>query len=95
MFENLRNWIHALSPTCHDVAELQSRALDGPLPFRDWLGMNLHLPLCRWCRRYARQIQFLQEALRTEEDRLVEESDCRLPPQARAQLEEMLQRNSE
>src|SRR5216684_5216658 len=51
-----------LSPTCRQVARLQSEALDHPLSFRRRLGLGVHLLLCKWCRRYGKQIRFLRTA---------------------------------
>jgi hypothetical protein len=54
----------AISPGCKEAARLQSTALDGRLTFFERLGLRFHLVLCRWCRRYGRQIMFLRSAAR-------------------------------
>lgn len=93
MFETLRNWIRSLSPTCREVTRLQSLVLDGHLSGRERLGVNLHLLLCRWCRRYGRQLRFLHEALRENEEKLGTCSHVQLPRETREQLKEMMSRN--
>jgi hypothetical protein len=60
------NWIsktvRALMPNCREAVRLQSDALDRPLSFWQRAGLRVHLLLCRWCRRYGRQIAFLRTA---------------------------------
>jgi len=51
-----------LSLSCRDAVRLQSDALDRPLTFGERLGLRIHLLLCKWCRRYRRQISFLRTA---------------------------------
>jgi len=56
-----------LSPNCKQSVRLQSAALDTKLPFRQRLGLGIHLMLCKWCRRYGKQIRFLRSATATRE----------------------------
>jgi hypothetical protein len=58
----LKRWAADLSPSCKEAARLQSAALDGKLTLRQRLGLRFHLVLCRWCRRYGKQITFLRSA---------------------------------
>ena len=36
--------------------------MDGKLSFSQRLGLRIHLYLCKWCRRYGSQIEFLRTA---------------------------------
>ena len=60
----MMNWItktiRALSLNCKEAVRLQSDALDRPLSPAQRAGLRLHLLLCKWCRRYGRQIKFLR-----------------------------------
>lgn len=56
-FANLRA---ALMPNCREMSRYASRSLDSPLPFAHRLGFGLHLLLCRFCRRYRRQLLWLR-----------------------------------
>lgn len=51
-----------LSPSCREATRLQSEALDRPLGLGQRIGLRLHLVLCKWCRRYGKQISFLRSA---------------------------------
>lgn len=77
-------------PTCREVTRLQSDALDQNLPFSKRAGLRLHLLVCSWCRRYAKQIRFLREALRNHPGELHEASSQGLSPEARERLKRAL-----
>lgn len=72
-----------------------SNSMDGGLPLRIRFGLKVHLLLCRWCRRYARQIWFLQAELRENQGKLAECSHHRLSTEARAKMAELLRENKD
>jgi hypothetical protein len=49
-----------LSPNCKEATRLQSAALDRRLTLLERFGLRCHLVLCKWCRRYGRQIKILR-----------------------------------
>ena len=81
----------SLLPTCRAAAKAQSAALDRPLPPLSRLGLWLHLLLCRWCRRYGRQIRFLRAAARNHSDELAQAASPPLSPAARVRIQQRLQ----
>ena len=56
--------LQQLFPSCAESVQMQSRRLDGPLPIPARIGLRLHLVLCKWCRRYERQMIFLRQVFR-------------------------------
>jgi hypothetical protein len=62
------NWLaktfRAFMPNCQEAIRLQSNALDCPLSPVQRIGLRLHLAMCRWCSRYAKQIKFLRTIAR-------------------------------
>lgn len=60
----LARGIGDLSPSCKQSVRLQSLALDARLKFHQRFGLRIHLMLCKWCRRYGKQIRFLRTATR-------------------------------
>ncbi|MFO1475302.1 MAG: zf-HC2 domain-containing protein [Verrucomicrobiota bacterium] len=79
-----------LSPNCREATRLQSLGLDRSLTFRERFGLRIHLLLCRWCRRYGKQIRFLRDAAHTHPDELVEPSPHRLSEEARDRIKNTL-----
>jgi len=80
-----------LSPSCKEATRLQSEAFDRPLRLRQRIGLRIHLLLCKWCRRYGKQIGFLRSVAH----RYEEHEPC-LPPQslrpeARERIKQCLQ----
>ncbi len=80
-----------LSPNCKRSVRLQSTALDTKLPFRQRLGLWIHLMLCKWCRRYGKQIGFLRMAARGHGESEHALPPRSLPPEARDRIKQRLQ----
>lgn len=74
--KSLGRGLAELSPSCREATRLQSEAMDRPLSLRKRIGLRLHLMLCRWCRRYGKQIGFLRSVAHEHE-----KHDEILPPQ--------------
>lgn len=52
-----------IGKSCRDVAQLVSRSRDRRLTRRERFGVRMHLLFCVYCRRYARQLHWLENAL--------------------------------
>ncbi len=76
--------IRALSPNCQEAIRLQSDALDQPLSPAKRIGLRIHLLLCKWCRRYGRQIAFLRTVAQDCDP--VHDSGPVLPAEARERI---------
>lgn len=50
--------------SCKESTHLISATQDRPLTVAEKLGLRMHLLICTGCRRYRRQIDFLQQACR-------------------------------
>jgi hypothetical protein len=55
-------------PTCKEVSELLSQGQDRPLAPVEKIRLQLHLLLCRSCRSFSRQLDFLRAAVRRYRD---------------------------
>ena len=76
--------------TCRDASRLQSEALDKDLSFLQRLGLALHLMICKWCRRYGRQVRFLREAAHEHPENLSEAVPQKLSAEARERIKQRL-----
>ncbi|HQU17380.1 MAG: hypothetical protein B7Z66_11415 [Chromatiales bacterium 21-64-14] len=72
---------------CKEVAQLLSRAQDRRLSWRQRMAVRIHLLLCVYCRRYARQLQWLQRALTRGRD---DAQESRLDEAARRRINDRL-----
>jgi len=89
LWNRLRATVAGLLPDCREASRVQSELLDHPLPASRRLGLGLHLLVCKWCRRYGRQIRFLGHAAREHQDELLK-SDCGLSPEAHDRIKRRL-----
>jgi hypothetical protein len=95
MLKTLGKGMAALSPNCRQASRLQSETLDHKLPVLQHLGLRIHLLLCKWCRRYGRQIRFLRAAAHEHPDELVEPARQKLPEAARERMKQRLRAEEE
>ena len=80
-----------LSPDCREASRAQSEALDHPLPLTQRVGLWLHLLLCKWCRRYGKQIRFLRTAAHEHHDELTDSAPQKLSVSARERIKQRWQ----
>jgi hypothetical protein len=85
----------SLLPSCRDASRLQSEALDQEISFSKRLGLRLHLLICKWCRRYGKQIRFLRDAAHDHPENLSEAVPQQLSPEARERIKRRLREGSE
>jgi len=95
MLKPLARVMAALSPSCRQASRLQSEALDHKLPILQRIGLRIHLFLCKWCRRYEKQIRFLRDAAHEHPNELVEPAHQNLPDAAREQMKQRLRAEEE
>lgn len=84
-----------LSPNCREATRLQSEALDHPLAPRKGIGLRIHLVLCKWCRRYGKQVAFLRNAAHEHPDKMAEPVPQNLSDEARERIRQKLHANRE
>jgi hypothetical protein len=87
----LKSGFVALLPNCRDAARLQSEAMDTKLCASKRFGLSLHLLVCKWCRRYGKQIRFLREAAHEHPENLTDAVPQRLSAEARERIKQRLQ----
>lgn len=91
IFKALFRGFGVLSPSCREAARLQSKALDGRLTPGQRAGLRIHLFLCKWCRRYGKQITFLREAAHKHDDEMTDPACRGLSDEARERIKKRLQ----
>lgn len=79
-----------LSPDCREATRAQSQAIDHHLPPAKRLGVWLHLSVCKWCRRYGKQIRFLRAASITNHEEFKESPPQKLSSEARERIKRRL-----
>ena len=95
LLNTLTRGMAALSPDCRQASRLQSEALDHKLPILQGVGLRFHLLLCKWCRRYGKQIRFLRDAAHEHPDELAQPASPKLPDTARERIKQKLRAEEE
>jgi hypothetical protein len=80
-------------PNCEEASRRVSAAMDGPLPWRQRVGMHAHLLLCAFCRRYKAQLDLIRNAFRTGAEP-PEGAVPPLPPEARDRIRHAIRSSS-
>ncbi len=93
--KTLAKAIALLSPTCKEASRLQSQALDRKLSLMQRIGLRLHLLLCKWCRRYGKQIGFLHDATREHPEQFSESHAQTFSLDARERIKQRLRAEEE
>ena len=90
----LDEWNARAMFTCHDMTRLISQAQDGGLPGTVRWRMKLHFLLCKWCRRYRRQLGLLRRAFTRLPEREPNGRDEALSTEAKERLKRKLQEHA-
>jgi predicted anti-sigma-YlaC factor YlaD len=77
-------------PTCKQATELASREMDEHLPMLDRLGLQMHLAICKNCRRFTAQLEEMRRLFRLETG--ADDEAVGLDPDARRRIETELQK---
>ena len=75
--------------SCREASQLVSESLDHKLPLHKLAGLKMHLMMCSMCRRFARQLRVIRQAMpafvEMEAD-LDRPSKIKLSPEAKARI---------
>ena len=91
----LARGVAALSPSCKEATRLQSAALDRKPTLLQRLGLRIHLVLCKWCRRYGKQITLLRSAAQRYAQDDYHSPPLVLSPEARERIKRRLHADKE
>jgi hypothetical protein len=72
--------------------------MDEKLPFKNRLGVKMHLMVCKWCRRYAKQIHLMNNLVHKHIERLesgIPDSGTSLSAGTRDKINQALKNNSQ
>lgn len=87
-----------LFSSCDHVSELSSKRLDGNLSARGRIRRRVHLSVCAFCRRYARQLRFIRNQTRQLGNDFEEKAPEKLTAESKARmtgaLEKEIRKNS-
>lgn len=79
---------------CQEVSKLITHSMDEPLTLRQRLLVRWHLLVCRYCRRFQKQVFWLRKILRSKSEMMTEKkvSNVGLSNGAKERIKEALKR---
>jgi hypothetical protein len=95
IFRKIREHCASLSLNCQEAVRAQSEQLDHPLPRLTRIGLRLHLLLCKWCRRYGKQIRWLHQAAHNHDEKWAQTNASVLSKNARERMKRALKSANE
>ncbi len=78
---------------CREASQLTSESLDHPLSWSKRFALRFHLSMCKYCKRYARQVRFIHQIVDLGRDELEEAWDAsgiQMPEDAKKRIREAL-----
>ena len=75
---------------CSHATRLISQSLERPLLRRERIALGFHLLVCKWCRRYRRQLRLIQGMIRAFASSDATGSGATLPDAARRRIDDAL-----
>jgi len=79
--------------SCQSASRLVSQSLDRPLHWQEKLALRFHLAICRHCRRFVKQLNQLQSAVKTMMQRTEADASIMLKPEAKARIMHIIQQH--
>ncbi len=68
--------------SCKDASRLVSQSLDRPISVRERLALGFHLMICKFCRRFTRQLAQVSAAIHGLTRQMEQDESVQLPVEA-------------
>lgn len=81
--------------TCKQATHLVSQRLDSKLSRRERIALRIHVWMCRNCRRFERQLQFIRHAFQRGVQEGQVPGDKSLSQQGKERIRQALQQNKD
>ena len=65
--------------TCKETTQLISKSLDRPLRWRERFAVRVHLIMCKYCKRFFKQLMVIRSALKRMTQSIELDDSIRLP----------------
>ena len=72
--------------SCKQASQIISQSLDRPLTMRERFALNLHLLICKYCKRFSQQLQTLRVAMNTMVSSIESNNSIEMPIAAKRRI---------
>ncbi|MGB7816160.1 MAG: zf-HC2 domain-containing protein [Methylotenera sp.] len=78
---------------CKQTSQLISQSLDRSLTLRERFALQLHLIVCKYCKRLGQQLQALRVALKQLKESIEKNNTIKMSSQARKRIADLVEAN--
>jgi hypothetical protein len=78
---------------CNQTTQLVSQSLDRRLTLSERFELQLHLMLCKFCKRFSQQIQIMRVNMKTLINTIENDDTIKLPSSAKNRITELAELN--
>jgi hypothetical protein len=78
---------------CNQTTQLVSQSLDRRLTLSERFALQLHLMLCKFCKRFSQQIQIMRVNMKTLMNTIENDDTIKLPSSAKNRITELAELN--
>lgn len=96
MFGNqLARRLKLIMLNCRETTQLISKSLDRHLTWRERFAVNLHLVICKYCKRFRQQLMVIQIALNRTTKSIETDHNIQLPATTKTRIANSIESNSD
>lgn len=76
---------------CKQTSQLVSQSLDRRLTWQERFAVKVHLWICKYCRRFSRQLLAVRSGLQRLTQSVEENTDLQMPSESKARIAKVLE----
>ncbi len=80
--------------SCKNASQIISQSLDRPLTIRERFALQLHLLICKYCKRFSQQLQTLRVNLKLTASAIENDDTIIMPASAKQRITDLIAANS-
>jgi predicted anti-sigma-YlaC factor YlaD len=78
-------------PSCKEASRLVSQSCDRPISLREHLALGFHLMMCKFCRRFSRQLAQISRAIHRLAMQTEQDESLQLAPETKQRMAVLLE----
>ena len=80
--------------SCKNASQIISQSLDRPLTIRERFALQLHLLICKYCKRFSQQLQTIRVNLKLTASAIENDDTIKMPASAKQRITDLIATNS-
>ena len=80
--------------SCKNASQIISQSLDRSLTIRERFALQLHLLICKYCKRFSQQLQTIRVNLKLTASAIENDDTIKMPANAKQRITDLIATNS-